>query len=396
MHATMLHATMLPSVRLPDSSTRLRAVMEHRLMALFALAAADVPYHNPNYNTAVPDVLFDTVIPASESPLTVERHFVDAAHPYVANNQQRSGFQFPRADSRFQHQDRVALQNVATAQYLVCLNGAVGSTAEMENATLFDVSRAAWNASNITLKVHGANAYLGVISSSPTCSSSSAFQWGYEVSDAFDLGSRGSQAALTWADNPKGARYLRQKPKDLSVVFGSSLGSQQRWTVYIHAGVEEFRPLLRGVNINGLMMMQYKAGYSLWADPETGVNMFGKVGTRGRCPTAAQHLAFNRWPHRRPRRAESGTRTALIALWVTTTPSLLSWVKRRRSIVSVATCERTSLRRIYLGWLTTGSTTFVCRRGATPARHPELHTPVFIEYAIPGCELTGFLLDGLP
>lgn len=35
-------------------------------------------------------------------------------------------------------------------------------------------------------------------------------------------------------------------------------------------------PPLRGININGLMMMQYKAGFSLWKDPDADTNMFGK------------------------------------------------------------------------------------------------------------------------
>lgn len=43
-----------------------------RLLACTALGFA-LDYHNGNYNTAVDDVLYDTVIPASESPMTVER-----------------------------------------------------------------------------------------------------------------------------------------------------------------------------------------------------------------------------------------------------------------------------------------------------------------------------------
>ncbi|KAH8097187.1 ryanodine-sensitive calcium-release channel [Aureococcus anophagefferens] len=164
-----------------------------RLLACTALGFA-LDYHNGNYNTAVDDVLYDTVIPASESPMTVERHFVNRSHPYVADNQQRSGFQFPRTDSRFQDRDEITLRNVDTGLYLaVDGDGAATTTEDAGAAAVFAVGRPA------------------------------------------------------------------------------------RRTVAIHAAVEEFRPLLRGININGLMMMQYKAGYSLWKDADSGDNMFGKA-----------------------------------------------------------------------------------------------------------------------
>ena len=55
-HAAFLAATMVAA----------------RLLACAALGFA-LDYHNGNYNTAVDDVLYDTVIPASESPMTVGR-----------------------------------------------------------------------------------------------------------------------------------------------------------------------------------------------------------------------------------------------------------------------------------------------------------------------------------